>query len=232
MTTATPTQHRRQTHRHAVGTVRSLVKCTHPFFRTHLGRFLTEDPLGYPDGLNTYAAYHVMRGKSDPRGLSCKDECDHRGDDALAMGVDLKGEYIITSGIMDPSVFDGVPFGFDGDKTFKGTVTKILLSGLPDQTNIFAAFLNEASGRFSGWSVYTRLPYVECECQSCGFLWLGTRLGWSRGKHYQWYKCQYSDIGVPGIFSSKDAAKNYIKKCYLTNINTFFNGDLKLAEPS
>ncbi|MBX2850369.1 MAG: hypothetical protein KTR15_01335, partial [Phycisphaeraceae bacterium] len=34
-----------------------------------LGRFLERDPLGYPDGLNTYAAYHVLRGGVDPFGL-------------------------------------------------------------------------------------------------------------------------------------------------------------------
>lgn len=33
------------------------------------GRFLQRDPLGYPDGLNTYAAYHVLRGGVDPSGL-------------------------------------------------------------------------------------------------------------------------------------------------------------------
>ncbi|MBX2852628.1 MAG: hypothetical protein KTR15_12890 [Phycisphaeraceae bacterium] len=34
-----------------------------------LGRFLERDPLGYPDGLNTYAAYHVMYGGVDPSGM-------------------------------------------------------------------------------------------------------------------------------------------------------------------
>ena len=33
------------------------------------GRFLQRDPLGYPDGMNTYAAYHVMRQWVDPWGL-------------------------------------------------------------------------------------------------------------------------------------------------------------------
>jgi len=33
------------------------------------GRFIQRDPLGYPDGLNTYAAYHVMWGGVDPLGL-------------------------------------------------------------------------------------------------------------------------------------------------------------------
>ncbi len=31
--------------------------------------FLQRDPLGYPDGLNTYAGYHVMLGSWDPSGL-------------------------------------------------------------------------------------------------------------------------------------------------------------------
>jgi RHS repeat-associated protein len=33
-----------------------------------LKRFNQRDPLGYPDGLNTYAAYHVMYGGVDPMG--------------------------------------------------------------------------------------------------------------------------------------------------------------------
>ncbi|MEM1353304.1 MAG: hypothetical protein AAGH88_00325 [Planctomycetota bacterium] len=34
------------------------------------GRFLQRDPAGYPDGMNAYGAYHVMRGGVDPRGLN------------------------------------------------------------------------------------------------------------------------------------------------------------------
>ena len=34
-----------------------------------LGRFMQRDPIGYPDGLNAYAAYHVMWGAVDPFGL-------------------------------------------------------------------------------------------------------------------------------------------------------------------
>lgn len=34
-----------------------------------LGRFLERDPLGYPDGLNSHAAYHVMYGGVDPMGM-------------------------------------------------------------------------------------------------------------------------------------------------------------------
>lgn len=33
------------------------------------GRFMQRDPLGYPDGLNAYAAYHVMWGGVDPMGM-------------------------------------------------------------------------------------------------------------------------------------------------------------------
>jgi RHS repeat-associated protein len=36
------------------------------------GRFVQNDPLGYPDGLNRYAAYHVMYGGVDPMGLETK----------------------------------------------------------------------------------------------------------------------------------------------------------------
>lgn len=34
-----------------------------------LGRFMQRDPLGYPDGMNGYAAYHVLGGNLDPSGL-------------------------------------------------------------------------------------------------------------------------------------------------------------------
>jgi len=34
-----------------------------------LGRFLQRDPLGYIDGMNLYAGYHVMYDEFDPEGL-------------------------------------------------------------------------------------------------------------------------------------------------------------------
>jgi RHS repeat-associated protein len=34
-----------------------------------LGRFNQPDPLGYPDGMNRYAGYHIMHGTLDPLGL-------------------------------------------------------------------------------------------------------------------------------------------------------------------
>lgn len=39
-----------------------------------VGRFLQRDPSGYPDGMNSYGAYHVMRGGGDPTGL-CTSDC-------------------------------------------------------------------------------------------------------------------------------------------------------------
>ena len=36
------------------------------------GRFVQRDPVGYPDGMNAYAAYHVMYGGVDPSGLIFK----------------------------------------------------------------------------------------------------------------------------------------------------------------
>lgn len=35
-----------------------------------LGRFLQRDPIGYPDGMNSYAAYHVMGSQNDPSGTA------------------------------------------------------------------------------------------------------------------------------------------------------------------
>ncbi|MEM6259383.1 MAG: LamG-like jellyroll fold domain-containing protein [Planctomycetota bacterium] len=42
------------------------------YYGPALGRFLERDPLGYVDGMNTYAAYHVMWGGVDPLGLAAK----------------------------------------------------------------------------------------------------------------------------------------------------------------
>jgi len=58
------------------------------------GRFMQADPLGYPDGMNRYGAYHVMHGGVDPSGLEkskcpCKDSTGEPmpeiADDAGAM---------------------------------------------------------------------------------------------------------------------------------------------------
>jgi RHS repeat-associated protein len=38
------------------------------YFDAEHGRFIGRDPLGYPDGPNRYAAYHVMHGGVDPSG--------------------------------------------------------------------------------------------------------------------------------------------------------------------
>ena len=35
-------------------------------YSVRLGRFMQRDPLGYPDGMNTYAAYHVLYGGGGP----------------------------------------------------------------------------------------------------------------------------------------------------------------------
>ena len=41
------------------------------------GRFVQRDPLGYPDGMNGYATYHVMRGGGDPSGMQSWSEWWH-----------------------------------------------------------------------------------------------------------------------------------------------------------
>ena len=37
-----------------------------------MGRFLQRDPVGYPEGMHSYAAYHVMHGGVDPEGTDSK----------------------------------------------------------------------------------------------------------------------------------------------------------------
>ena len=39
------------------------------YWHQDLGRFVSRDPAGYPDGLNSYAGYHVMHGGVDPSGM-------------------------------------------------------------------------------------------------------------------------------------------------------------------
>jgi|GEM_PF-268111 len=40
------------------------------YWHEDLGRFISRDPAGYPDGLNGYAGYHVLGGGVDPSGLA------------------------------------------------------------------------------------------------------------------------------------------------------------------
>jgi RHS repeat-associated protein len=49
----------------------------HRMYHPTLGIWATRDPSGYPDGLNAYAAYHVLHGGLDPSGLRLT-EHDHR----------------------------------------------------------------------------------------------------------------------------------------------------------
>ncbi|MEM7680820.1 MAG: hypothetical protein AAF288_02590 [Planctomycetota bacterium] len=42
---------------------------------TGLGRFAQRDPIGYPDGMSGYSAYHVMQMALDPSGLTKLSEC-------------------------------------------------------------------------------------------------------------------------------------------------------------
>jgi len=49
------------------GLIHNRARTLHP----RIGRFLQRDPLGYVDGMSTYAAYHVMYGGVDPLGLNC-----------------------------------------------------------------------------------------------------------------------------------------------------------------
>ena len=53
-------------------------------YSPRLGRFMQRDPLGYPDGMNTYAAYHVMRGGVDPSGLNRNDQAAAKNAAAVA----------------------------------------------------------------------------------------------------------------------------------------------------
>ena len=41
-----------------------------------LGRFLQRDPLGYVDGMNVYAGYHILSGHLDPTGMALRPTTD------------------------------------------------------------------------------------------------------------------------------------------------------------
>lgn len=45
-------------------------------YHSRLGRFLERDPAGYPDGMNTYAGYHIQYGGVDPMGLLQRRQVD------------------------------------------------------------------------------------------------------------------------------------------------------------
>ena len=55
------------------------------YWHTSLGRFISMDPSGTPDGLNRYAGYHVLHGGVDPTGLYA--EVDGFGDLITGHGV-------------------------------------------------------------------------------------------------------------------------------------------------
>jgi len=61
-----------------------------------LGRFLQTDPLGYPDGLNSYAAYHVMWGGVDPMGMLVETTTVVGG----GVGVGLPATAVVFTGIL------------------------------------------------------------------------------------------------------------------------------------
>ncbi|QQE13754.1 hypothetical protein JD969_09915 [Planctomycetota bacterium] len=46
-------------------------------YNPRLGRFMQRDPIGYPNGFNAFAAYHIIRGGLDPSGLY---EIEYEGD--------------------------------------------------------------------------------------------------------------------------------------------------------
>lgn len=61
-------------------------------YHPRLGRFMQRDPVGYPDGTNTYAAHHVMHGTNDPSGLWVID----RAGGVLATAEAEPGDSILT----------------------------------------------------------------------------------------------------------------------------------------
>ncbi|MEM1353906.1 MAG: LamG-like jellyroll fold domain-containing protein [Planctomycetota bacterium] len=84
-----------------------------------LGRFLQRDPLGYPDGMNAYAAYHVIGDGVDPSGFiyRCSDWVNTR-----VLTWDLrKREYLqkVEVGVGDVVGFLGqlLTLGRAGDRT-------------------------------------------------------------------------------------------------------------------
>ena len=57
--------HQGKMHDEESGLIHYQYRDLHP----RLGRWVQPDPIGYPDGMNRYAAYHVMHGGIDPTGL-------------------------------------------------------------------------------------------------------------------------------------------------------------------
>lgn len=53
--------------------VTDLVYQRNRYANVRLGRFMQNDPMGYPDGGSRYAMYHVLRGQLDPYGLMSSD---------------------------------------------------------------------------------------------------------------------------------------------------------------
>ncbi|MEM1026511.1 MAG: LamG-like jellyroll fold domain-containing protein [Planctomycetota bacterium] len=63
------------------------------YWHADLGRFISRDPAGYPDGMSRYAGYHVMGGLVDPSGLDATP-----GDDVmLSSDSDLELNHTVNS---------------------------------------------------------------------------------------------------------------------------------------
>jgi len=67
------------------------------YWHPRLGRFIGRDPIGYPDGMNSYAGYHVLEGLLDPYGLSpelAPETWKQLGDEQMAKARELERQLL------------------------------------------------------------------------------------------------------------------------------------------
>ena len=105
----------------AILTTFALPEASDGVMQPRMGRFLQRDPVGYPDGMNSYAAHHVLRGGVDPSG----GELVQRVLDSL-MGEDMSvfngaAQYVSRSAVDALSGFSG---GDATDSLLRGGFSK------------------------------------------------------------------------------------------------------------
>jgi hypothetical protein len=100
---------------------------------------MTTDPLGYPDGANRYAAYHIMHGTVDPFGLCKKGACE----------IKLKSHRTTGFGLQITRALDpGDPFDFEVGNIQDPSNA---LNNLPEK--VFKKIIKKQLGKLAGRSV-------------------------------------------------------------------------------